>query len=52
MDEKEKTNDEIPESPFEAEKGKMNQTPPPSYDKNEQWVQEYMEQFGEEPSFF
>ena len=25
---------------------------PPAYDKDEKWVQEYMEQFGAEPSFF
>lgn len=25
---------------------------PPEYDKNEEWVQEYIEQFGTEPSFF
>ena len=25
---------------------------PPAYDKGEKWVQEYMEQFGAEPSFF
>lgn len=26
--------------------------PPAQYDKSEQWVQEYKEQFGTEPSFF
>lgn len=26
--------------------------PSPSFDKNETWVQEYTEQFGQEPSFF
>ena len=26
--------------------------PPPFYGKDEEWVREYIEQFGEEPSFF
>ena len=26
--------------------------PPASYSKDEEWVQEYIRQFGEEPSFF
>ena len=26
--------------------------PPAQYDESEQWVQEYIEQFGSEPSFF
>lgn len=25
---------------------------PPSYDEGEEWVQEYIEQFGTEPGFF
>lgn len=31
---------------------KTKQILPPSYDKEEQWVQNYIEQFGEEPGFF
>ena len=31
---------------------KKNTSQPPQYDKNEPWVKEYIEQFGEEPSFF
>lgn len=26
--------------------------PPPVYDVDEEWVQDYIEQFGTEPSFF
>ncbi len=26
--------------------------PPASYEEDEEWVKEYKEQFGEEPSFF
>ena len=39
------------ESPIETAYGETKQVPP-SYNTDERWVQEYMEQFGEEPSFF
>ncbi len=40
------------EAPVETAYGETKKVPPPSYNKDERWVQEYMEQFGEEPSFF
>ena len=33
-------------------KEKMSPIPPAQYDETEEWVQEYIDQFGEEPSFF
>lgn len=34
------------------EKEQQELIPAPQYGENEEWVQEYIEQFGEEPSFF
>ncbi len=34
------------------EKEKQEPISAPQYDGNEEWVQEYIEQFGAEPSFF
>ena len=31
---------------------KENPIPPAQYDEMEEWVKEYIEQFGTEPSFF
>ena len=33
-------------------KEKDNPSPPAQYDETEEWVKEYIDQFGEEPSFF
>ena len=32
--------------------GEKRMIPPASYDKDEDWVKEHIEQFGTEPSFF
>ena len=50
MDEKEPNIDG--ETSMTTENNQSKQLPPPTYEKDEKWVQEYREQFGEEPSFF
>ncbi len=35
-----------------GKKKKQKPSQPPHYDKNEEWVKDYVKQFGEEPSFF
>ena len=42
----------ISEATFKTESEKTKKTFLPSYDKSEKWVQEYIKQFEEEPSFF
>ena len=34
------------------DKKQQEPIPAPKYNENEEWVQEYIEQFGTEPSFF
>ena len=36
----------------QSEHNQSKQLSPPTYEKDERWVQEYREQFGTEPSFF
>ncbi len=36
----------------ESENDGKKQIPPPAYRGDEEWVQEYIRQFGENPSFF
>lgn len=52
MNKKEKTAVNISESVLKTKNEKIKQISPPSYDKSEKWVQEYIEQFGKEPGFF
>ena len=37
---------------YQTEKQGSAVFPPPSFSLDEKWVKEYMEQFGQEPSFF
>lgn len=41
-----------PQSPIVIKNDETKQIPTPVYDKDEEWVQKYIEQFGTEPSFF
>ena len=52
MVEKEKVKFEPYESTFESRNKEMKTLLPPSYSINEKWVQDYIDQFREEPSFF
>lgn len=38
--------------PYQAGKPESVVFPPPSFSPDEKWVKEYVEQFGQEPSFF
>ena len=35
-----------------TEAAQKKQSSPPAYSRDEEWVREYIKQFGEEPSFF
>ena len=37
---------------FKSKSDEKTRIPPASYSNDEEWVQEYVMQFGEEPSFF
>lgn len=39
-------------SPYQTEEQESAVFPPPSFSPDEKWVKDYMEQFGQEPSFF
>ena len=52
MDERGKGNFDPREPALESKNREKKQIPPPSYRRDEEWVKEYIMQFGEEPSFF
>lgn len=52
MVKREKTAIDIATPACEIQEEQIERISPPSYDEKEQWVQEYIKQFGEEPSFF
>ena len=44
--------EEADELAFKSKSDEEKHIPPASYDRDEEWVQEYVMHFGEEPSFF
>lgn len=52
MDKTEKADISMSKVALKSEDNQMKQIPSPSYNRDEKWVQEYIKQFGEEPSFF
>ena len=37
---------------FKSKNDEEKPIPPATYDRDEKWVQDYIDQYGEEPSFF
>ena len=52
MIEKENADVNFHEVILENKDNEENKISPPYYGRDEEWVREYIEQFGEEPSFF
>ena len=52
MIEKEDVNFNLYELSLESGDNEEKKSSSPYYEKDEEWVREYIEQFGEEPSFF
>ena len=52
MIEKENVDINLPELILKSKDNEAKNFTAPYYEKNEEWVREYIEQFGEEPSFF
>ena len=52
MIEKEDVNFNLCELSLESGDNEEKKSSSPYYEKDEEWVREYIEQFGEEPSFF
>ena len=52
MIEKENVDVDLPELILDSKDNEEKKFSFPLYGKDEKWVREYMEQFGEEPSFF